>query len=88
MLYFGKYALAMGAHLPLGMAGAMLPYCCRPQQLHRQLHGWAFAMSALAFAVTMAGLGSGFILFLWTAACIPLLLLGKVSSAIPAFTNG
>ena len=79
MLFFGKYALALGAHLPLGMAGAMLPYCYWPRPLDRQLHGWTFFMGALAAAMTAGGIGTGFLPFLWSGAAVVLLLLGEVS---------
>ena len=70
MVYFGKYTLALAVHLPLGLVGAMLPYCWGPRQLEQQLHGWTFGMGALAILLTYLGVGTAFGLFLWTSVCI------------------
>ncbi|KAK9835829.1 hypothetical protein WJX74_008841 [Apatococcus lobatus] len=84
MLCFGKYALALGMHLPLGITGAMLPYVCRsgqsPSRIGRQLQGWILGMATLSFAMTAAGAGTGFVLAIWALSCCLTLAFGKVGS--------
>ena len=88
MLWFGKYAITVGMHVPLGVAGAMLPYCCRSKfgcrRAHAQLHGWTVGMGAVAALMTFAGLGTGFVLALWAGACAVLLLLPQAKVGQPS----
>ena len=89
MLCFGKYALALGIHVPLGIAGAMLPYMRGSGQhstcVQRQLQGWTLGMGTLSLAMTLAGAGTGFVLAIWALSCCLTLAFGRVCGT-PAFT--
>ena len=82
MLCFGKYALALGIHVPLGIAGAMLPYMRgsgkEASSVQRQLQGWMLGMGILSLAMTLAGAGTGFVLAIWALSCCLTLAFGRV----------